>query len=145
MSLEISAEFYGDKKLNNKANLFFFKLISKEFHPKGLSETNLHAWDKSLCIFAKEGNSSVIPVSTPNAPFSMSCYSVLTSCQVASNFARYDGLGYGHHREIQQNQSNSYYLENIITKTRNEALGQVSKGSISKGRIVSGNYFLLKR
>ena len=72
----------------------------------------------------------------------MSCYSVLTSCEVASNFSRYDGLRYGYHSKFDfgTNQRNHYDFENVIKKNRDESLGPVVKS-----RIVSGNYFLLKK
>jgi aspartyl-tRNA(Asn)/glutamyl-tRNA(Gln) amidotransferase subunit A len=112
------------------------KTKKKEFYPTGLSETNLDAWNKSLEILSKKGECKLQSVSVPNAPYSMSCYSVLTSCEVASNFSRYDGLKYGYHTEINEN----YDLETVITKNRNESLGKVVKG-----RIVCGNYFLLEK
>ncbi len=73
----------------------------------------------------------------------MSCYSILTSCEVASNFSRFDGIRFGHHTNldfsIEKSDKLEYNFEKIITKNRNESLGKVVKS-----RIVSGNYFLLK-
>ena len=111
--------------------------VPQEFYPHGLSSENLNAWHHALDIFAKQSNAKIVPISLPNAPFSMSCYSVLTSCEVASNFARFDGLQYGYHVQIDEKE---YDLKNVFTKNRNESLGNVVKG-----RIVSGNYFLLKK
>ena len=101
-----------------------------------MSQTNLNAWNSSVEIFNRLGQSKIESVSIPNAPYSMSCYSVLTSCEVASNFSRYDGLKYGYHAELNQF---DYDLEKVITQNRNDSLGKVVKG-----RIVSGNYFLLE-
>ena len=118
----------------------------KEFHPNGIGETNLEAWDNALELFSSAAGSKLQTVSLPNAPLSMSVYSILTSCEVASNFSRYDGLRFGHHAKLNLNnketdaQDSEYYLERIITKNRDESLGK-----IVKGRIVSGNYFLLKK
>lgn len=117
--------------------------IPLEFFPDGLSESNLEAWKKSVQIFDKFGGSKIVPVSLPNTTYSMSVYSVLTSCEVASNFARYDGLRFGYHSKLDLDIKNvdkiDYTLENVIRKNRNESLGK-----IVKSRIVSGNYFLLK-
>jgi aspartyl-tRNA(Asn)/glutamyl-tRNA(Gln) amidotransferase subunit A len=84
-----------------------------------------------------------VPVSIPNSKYTMSCYSILTSCEVASNFSRFDGIRFGHHTNldfsIEKSDKLEYNFEKIITKNRNESLGKVVKS-----RIVSGNYFLLK-
>lgn len=69
----------------------------------------------------------------------MSCYSVLTSCEVASNFARYDGIRYGNRADEKKRKENDTF-ENLLKETRNYALG-----SVIKGRVASGNYFLLKK
>ena len=111
--------------------------MPQEFYPNGLSSDNLSAWNQALDIFSKHSRAKIVPISLPNAPFSMSCYSVLTSCEVASNFARFDGLQYGYHIKID---GEEYDLKNILTKNRNESLG-----NLVKSRIVSGNYFLLKK
>jgi aspartyl-tRNA(Asn)/glutamyl-tRNA(Gln) amidotransferase subunit A len=71
----------------------------------------------------------------------MSCYSVLTSCEIASNFSRFDGLRFGHHAKLDFSDAATlnYDFERIITQNRDEGLGKVVKS-----RLVSGNYFLLK-
>ena len=120
----------------NQSRLRFWSFL-KEFHPSGLAESNLDAWDNSLELFSAAGHAKLQGVSLPNAPLAMSCYSILTSCEVASNFSRYDGLRFGHHSQLEPA---NYTLEEIITKNRNESLGR-----IVKGRIVCGNYFLLKK
>lgn len=68
----------------------------------------------------------------------MSCYSVLTSCEVASNFGRYDGIRYGYDSRLTAAKDDVNF-EQAIKKNRDESLGK-----IVKGRIASGNYFLLK-
>ncbi|RNA09969.1 glutamyl-tRNA(Gln) amidotransferase subunit mitochondrial [Brachionus plicatilis] len=114
--------------------------IPKEFFPNGLSEESLKAWKHSVGIFEKFGNAKIVSVSIPNIIYSMSVYSVLTSCEVASNFARYDGIRYGYHSELNLDTNPSgYNFETVVRKNRDESLGQVVRS-----RIVSGNYFLLK-
>ena len=74
-------------------------------------------------------------MSLPHVQYSMSCYSVLTSCEVASNFARYDGIRFGHREDLKSKEA----LDSLLKKTRNIGFGEVVRG-----RIASGNYFLLK-
>lgn len=109
--------------------------LAREFVPNGLSHTNSLALKHVLDIFSRIGESEIKHVSLPHIIYSMSCYSVLTSCEVASNFARYDGIRYGYHNNSQNFKS----YNKILMNNRNESLGE-----IVKSRIVSGNYFLLK-
>ena len=106
-----------------------------------MAENNLDAWKEAIDIISKLANYSpkMMPLDMPHAPLTMSCYSVLTSCEVASNFARYDGLRFGHHAE-QDPSKGPYDLDSVLRRNRDESLGQVVKG-----RIVSGNYFLLQK
>lgn len=102
------------------------------------------AWQSAVDVILKnEPDIKIVPVSMPNLTFTMSVYSVLTSCEVASNFGRYDGIRYGFndcssHTNPNTTTSNPNF-EKTITQNRNESLGK-----IVKSRIVSGNYFLLK-
>jgi aspartyl-tRNA(Asn)/glutamyl-tRNA(Gln) amidotransferase subunit A len=114
--------------------------VPQEFYARGLSSDNLDAWNETLEVFSKQSNVKIVPISLPYAPYTMSCYSVLTSCEVASNFSRFDGLKYGYHTKFDINNDKEYDLKKILTKNRDESLG-----NIVKSRIVSGNYFLLKR
>ena len=75
----------------------------------------------------------------PQTPYSMSCYSVLTSCEVASNFARYDGVRYGYQPNQQKSNNENQSFETLLKKTRD-----LGFGNVVKGRIASGNYFVLK-
>lgn len=107
--------------------------IPMEYHPSGLSEEVLAAWESVASIFEKAG-SSVKQVSLPHTKYSISCYSVLNQAEVASNMARYDGLKYGY----RANEGAS--VDSLYAETRATALGQVVKA-----RILAGNYFLLQR
>jgi aspartyl-tRNA(Asn)/glutamyl-tRNA(Gln) amidotransferase subunit A len=99
---------------------------------------NLTAWEKAVEVLSKKGNVKFLEISLPHVQYSMSCYSVLTSCEVASNFARYDGVKFGH-REVNNKEQGPQSLDNMLKNTRNSGFGEVVKG-----RIVSGNFFLLK-
>lgn len=69
----------------------------------------------------------------PHTEHSIICYSILNPCEVASNFTRYTGVGYGHREEV------SHSMEALYTLTRRAGLNEVVRG-----RVLAGNYFLLK-
>lgn len=71
----------------------------------------------------------------PHTSASIATYSVLNACEVASNMSRYTGLLYGY-RSTKDHKS----FESLITTSRVEGLGEVVRS-----RILSGNYFLLKK
>lgn len=70
--------------------LFF----SKEYHAPGLSSEILALWSKAADLF-KDAGAKVIEVSLPHTRYSIVCYHVLCTAEVASNMARFDGLEYG--------------------------------------------------
>lgn len=76
-----------------------------------------------------------LEVSMPHTSASIATYSVLNSCEVASNMSRYTGLLYGY-RSIADHKT----FESLVTTSRMEGLGEVVRS-----RILSGNYFLLRR
>lgn len=71
----------------------------------------------------------------PHTNASIATYSVLNACEVASNMSRYTGLLYGHRSSI-----NHESFVPLITTSRMEGLGEVVRS-----RILSGNFFLLRR
>jgi aspartyl-tRNA(Asn)/glutamyl-tRNA(Gln) amidotransferase subunit A len=90
-------------------------------------------------MFSKLSKCKIVQVSLPHSIYSMSVYTILTSCEVASNFARYDGLKYGYHTKLSEFKKEDYEFEKVLTRNRDNSLGRTVKG-----RIVSGNFFLLK-
>ncbi|XP_072035694.1 glutamyl-tRNA(Gln) amidotransferase subunit A, mitochondrial-like [Amphiura filiformis] len=107
--------------------------IPKEYHTPGMSSDVLQAWSKAADLFENAG-AKVIPVSLPHTQFSIVCYSVICATEVASNMARYDGIEYGY-RDKETSSTEALYAA-----TRWEGFNDVVKG-----RILAGNYFLLKR
>uniref|UniRef100_A0A2K6AHE3 Glutamyl-tRNA(Gln) amidotransferase subunit A, mitochondrial n=1 Tax=Mandrillus leucophaeus TaxID=9568 RepID=A0A2K6AHE3_MANLE len=75
----------------------------------------------------------VIEVSIPHTSYSIVCYHVLCMSEVALNIARLDGLQYGHRCDIDVSTQSMY------ASTRQEVFNDVVRG-----RILSGNFFLLK-
>ncbi|KAK4018833.1 hypothetical protein OUZ56_000873 [Daphnia magna] len=108
--------------------------IPKEFHCPGLSSEVSDAWRDVMDLLENCGI-RVVQVSLPHTSYSIACYSVLNPCEVASNMARYDGLRYGY-RATGKNLNST---ESLYAATRSQALNQ-----IVRGRILAGNYFLLK-
>ncbi|XP_014861259.1 PREDICTED: glutamyl-tRNA(Gln) amidotransferase subunit A, mitochondrial [Poecilia mexicana] len=107
--------------------------IPKEYHAPGLSEETLAQWSRVADLFEKAG-ARVEQVSLPHTQYSIVCYHVLCHAEVASNMARFDGLEYGHRSEMKSS------TEVMYASTRHEGFNDVVRG-----RILSGNYFLLKQ
>ncbi|ETE68036.1 Glutamyl-tRNA(Gln) amidotransferase subunit A, mitochondrial, partial [Ophiophagus hannah] len=107
--------------------------VPKEYHTTGLSSETLAVWSKAADLFERAG-AKVMEVSLPHTSYSIVCYHVLCAAEVASNMARFDGLEYGHRSSAEQS------TEALIAATRREGFNDVVRG-----RILSGNYFLLKQ
>ncbi|KAH0622185.1 hypothetical protein JD844_024277 [Phrynosoma platyrhinos] len=107
--------------------------IPKEYNIPGLSRETLTVWSKAADLFEKAG-ASVVDVSLPHTGYSIVCYHVLCAAEVASNMARFDGLEYGHRSSADKS------TEALYAATRREGFNDVVRG-----RILSGNYFLLKQ
>ncbi|XP_049673658.1 glutamyl-tRNA(Gln) amidotransferase subunit A, mitochondrial isoform X2 [Accipiter gentilis] len=107
--------------------------IPKEYHAPGLSSEILALWSKAADLF-KNAGAKVIEVSLPHTRYSIVCYHVLCTAEVASNMARFDGLEYGHRSNMNKS------TESMYAATRREGFNDVVRG-----RILSGNYFLLKQ
>ncbi|XP_074516066.1 glutamyl-tRNA(Gln) amidotransferase subunit A, mitochondrial isoform X2 [Sebastes fasciatus] len=107
--------------------------IPKEYHAPGLSEETVAQWSRLADMFERAG-AQVKQVSLPHTQYSIVCYRVLCHAEVASNMARFDGLEYGHRSEVDSS------TEAMYASSRHEGFNDVVRG-----RILSGNYFLLKQ
>ncbi|GAB6021301.1 hypothetical protein CHUAL_003916 [Chamberlinius hualienensis] len=107
--------------------------IPVEYHSPHMSPEIVTAWQKIADLLAAEG-ANVEQISLPHTAYSIACYSVLNSCEVASNFARYDGIEYGHRAEDEKS------TENLYATSRHEGFN-----TVVRERILAGNYFLLKQ
>uniref|UniRef100_A0A3P8ZDE1 Glutamyl-tRNA(Gln) amidotransferase subunit A, mitochondrial n=1 Tax=Esox lucius TaxID=8010 RepID=A0A3P8ZDE1_ESOLU len=107
--------------------------IPKEYHGPGLSQETLAQWSRVADMFEQAGF-QVEQVSLPHTQHSIVCYHVLCHAEVASNMARFDGLEYGHRSDV------SSSTEAMYAATRHGGFNDVVRG-----RILSGNYFLLKQ
>ncbi|XP_004406666.1 PREDICTED: glutamyl-tRNA(Gln) amidotransferase subunit A, mitochondrial-like [Odobenus rosmarus divergens] len=106
--------------------------IPKEYLAPELSSEVRSFWSKAANLFESEG-AKVIEVSLPHASYSVVCYHALCTSEVASNMARFDGLEYGHRCDI-----------NVSTEAMYAATRWEGFNDVVRGRILSGNFFLLK-
>eukprot|EP00095_Tigriopus_kingsejongensis_P010721 snap_masked-scaffold753_size102382-processed-gene-0.10 protein:Tk10721 transcript:snap_masked-scaffold753_size102382-processed-gene-0.10-mRNA-1 annotation:"hypothetical protein DAPPUDRAFT_188353" len=106
--------------------------IPEEYLCEGMSAEVIEAWSHVADELEAAG-ARVKKVSLPHTAYAIVCYSVLNTCEVASNMARYDGLEYGLHTSQAQSTEAMY--------AANRSLGF---NDVVRGRILSGNYFLLK-
>ncbi|KAM9354333.1 glutamyl-tRNA(Gln) amidotransferase subunit A, mitochondrial [Pholidichthys leucotaenia] len=107
--------------------------IPKEYHAPGLSPETVEQWSR-VADLLEEAGARLEQVSLPHTPYSIVCYHVLCTAEVASNMARFDGLEYGHRSETDSS------TEAMYASTRHEGFNDVVRR-----RILCGNYFLLKR
>ncbi|XP_032194803.1 glutamyl-tRNA(Gln) amidotransferase subunit A, mitochondrial isoform X2 [Mustela lutreola] len=106
--------------------------IPKEYLAPELSGEVRSFWSKAANLFESEG-AKVIEVSLPHTSYSIVCYHVLCTSEVASNMARFDGLEYGHRCDI-----------NVSTEAMYAATRREGFNDVVRGRILAGNFFLLK-
>ncbi|BFZ24643.1 hypothetical protein BsWGS_27681 [Bradybaena similaris] len=107
--------------------------IPKEFHAPGMSEEVLQVWREAADCLERAG-ARVSQVSLPYAQQCIICYHVLCCCEVASNFSRYDGIEFGLRCGSEES------TEELYAESRHRGFNDVVRG-----RILAGNYFLLKR
>jgi len=107
--------------------------LPQEFFCEGMSEEVVSVWSRVADIL-EDGGATVKTVSLPHTELAIPCYSVINSCEVASNMARYDGLQFGHRAHTHTN------TEDLFAESRSEGFNDVVRG-----RILAGNYFLLKQ
>ncbi|RWS27951.1 glutamyl-tRNA(Gln) amidotransferase subunit A-like protein, partial [Leptotrombidium deliense] len=107
--------------------------IPKEYDCDGLSAEVRELWKKVADELSNAG-AKVVDVSMPHTRYSISCYTVLNACEVASNFSCYDGVEFGHRAKNCETST-----EEMFATSRFEGLSDVVKG-----RILAGNFFLLR-
>ena len=106
--------------------------VPQEYLCKGMSEEIISVWSQVASLLDSAG-AKVVPVSLPHTDLAIPCYSVLNPCEVASNMARYDGVEYGL-------RGSGLSTEDMFADGRARGFNEVVRG-----RILAGNYFLLKR
>ncbi|KPM05262.1 hypothetical protein NH340_JMT07778 [Sarcoptes scabiei] len=107
--------------------------VPEEYDSPDLCPSTRKAWKEAQQILMTNGV-TIKYISLPHTKYSLPCYLILNCCDVASNFACYDGIEYGNSSE-----KNEITFEDFYSATREESLND-----IVKSRIITGNYFLLK-
>ncbi|XP_059610506.1 glutamyl-tRNA(Gln) amidotransferase subunit A, mitochondrial [Phlebotomus argentipes] len=107
--------------------------IPAEYHSPEMAENVSETW-KFVARLLEEAGATVTDVSLPHTSSSIAVYSVLNTCEVASNMARYDGIEFGHRAE------DASSTEKLYAESR-----AVGFNHVVKTRILSGNFFLLRR
>jgi len=97
---------------------------------EGIDEEVKIAFKQAIEKLGKE-NIEVREVSLPYMEYSLACYYIIMTAEVASNLARYDGIKYGKRTDQAKDLIDSYF------KTRKEFLGKEVKR-----RIMLGTYCL---
>lgn len=93
-----------------------------------------------MCNKLSNAGAKVEKVSLPHTKYATSCYTILNSVEIASNFACFDGTEYGYRVEGEAVAGGTRLSrEQLYETNRSEGFGDPVKG-----RIHAGNYFLLK-
>ncbi|OQR67853.1 glutamyl-tRNA(Gln) amidotransferase subunit A, partial [Tropilaelaps mercedesae] len=134
-SIDTSKHFTAeDMQLDEMPSLGGLRVgIPQEYYCPGMQDEIVDLWRDVSELLASHG-AKVVAVSLPYTQYSLQCYSVLNSCDVASNLACYDGLRYGHRADELSS------TEGLFAKTRSEGFSEMVRG-----RILCGNYFLLRQ
>ena len=116
--------------------------VSDDYLAAGMSAEVLDLM-KETCDRLSDSGARVERVSLPHTKYASSCYTVLNSAEIASNFACFDGTEYGFRiREktvVGGEHSHRMSCEELYEANRSHAFGDAVKG-----RIQAGNYFLLR-
>ena len=117
--------------LKAEANLKGLKVaLLKEFNTISIDKTIEEEFNKARQVFEDAG-AIVEEVSVPSIEFAMEIYHIISSAEIASNMARFDGLRYGFRAEEYET------LDELYKKSRSAAFGDEVKK-----RILLGTYFL---
>jgi len=108
--------------------------VPAEYFCEGMSEEVIQSVSDICHLLSDDLACKVESVSLPNTDLAVPCYSVLNPCEVASNMARYDGVEFGLPGE------DLSYSEALAASSRSRGFNDVVRG-----RILAGNYFLLRR
>ncbi|CAF1128169.1 unnamed protein product [Rotaria sp. Silwood1] len=148
-------QFKTSKELSKEKEKIIIGLPD-DYDISSLSSEYRSCWQDLVHQLTETGQFTFKRVQLPYTPYSNAAYTILSSCEIASNMARYDGIKYGirssvlfflvnsvllnisgyHTKNIDENRDT---YEDILKKTRDESLGERVRG-----RILAGNYYLLE-
>ena len=104
--------------------------LIKEFEEINIDPTIKEEFQKARQKFQDEG-AIVEEISLPSIQFALELYHIISSAELASNMARFDGIRYGFRAEEYTT------LDELYIKSRTEGFGEEVKK-----RIIMGTYFL---
>lgn len=104
--------------------------IPKEFFDFEMEPSVKEEFIKAIKVFETLG-AEVEEISLPNAECGLKAYYIISTSEISSNMARYDGISYGYRAEEYET------LDELYMNTRSEAFGDEVKR-----RIIAGTYFL---
>lgn len=104
--------------------------LIKEFEEINIDPTIKEEFQKARQKFQDEG-AIVEEISLPSIQYAMELYHIISSAELASNMARFDGIRYGFRAEEYTT------LDELYIKSRTEGFGEEVKK-----RIIMGTYFL---
>jgi len=122
---------YPDYEQNIKRDIKGLRVgIPKEYLEADMADDVRDIFNGSIEKF-KEMGAVVETTSLPTFDYALSAYYIISSAEVSSNLARYDGIRYGYRTKEYKD------LKEMYKKTRSEAFGDEVKR-----RIMLGNYVL---
>lgn len=109
--------------------------VVDEYMNEGLDPEIKSAVGKTINVL-KEKGVNIVPVTLPNAKYSVQTYYILTTAEASSNLARYDGARYG------VRSKDSAVLEDMYVNSRTEGFGPEVKRRIMLGTyVLSAGYY----
>ncbi|TCU75581.1 aspartyl/glutamyl-tRNA(Asn/Gln) amidotransferase subunit A [Tissierella praeacuta] len=106
--------------------------IPKEIFNIGIDSSIKEQMNKSIKIFEALG-AEISEISLPNLEYALAAYYIISTSELSSNLARFDGVRYGHRAKEYTT------LDELYTNSRTEAFGEEVKR-----RIMLGTYSLTK-
>ncbi|MBI5414016.1 Asp-tRNA(Asn)/Glu-tRNA(Gln) amidotransferase subunit GatA [Candidatus Peregrinibacteria bacterium] len=110
-------------------------IIREYLEAEGLDPAMKKVVENAAEVFRKKG-AIVVPISLPLTKYAVPTYFLLAKAEASTNFARYDGIRYGH---LAKNTSD---LKSVYKKTRSEGFGTEIKRAIMMGTyVLSAGYY----
>jgi aspartyl-tRNA(Asn)/glutamyl-tRNA(Gln) amidotransferase subunit A len=103
--------------------------IPQEYNLPSLHPAMVAAWSTAISALQQAGH-KIVKISLPTTKEALSTYYVIATAEAASNLARYDGVRFGRHEELND------YEQSLMT-SRGEGFGDEVRR-----RILLGNYSL---
>ena len=122
---------YPDYEKDIKNDIKGMKVgIPKEYLEQEMSDDVRKTFEDSIQLY-KDMGAIVEETSIPTFDYALSAYYIISSAEVSSNLARYDGIRYGYRTKEYSD------LKEMYKKSRSEGFGDEAKR-----RIILGNYVL---